>query len=128
MAEPDLKTLWRHEVRWARTTRGVQPIGFAASVVTHPVALAAAGAVATGFTLTSCAILVISCLLRWRTAGAIAAALKCERQGLWLLPLRDLLSFAVFVASFFGRSVFWRDQHLQVSPAGLMTIDEEEAL
>jgi ceramide glucosyltransferase len=128
VAEPDWRSLWRHEVRWARTTRGVEPAGFLGSALTHPVALAAIAVLVPGFTLTSCAFLVISCLLRWFTARAVARALNCPRQGMWLLPVRDLLSFAVFVASFFGRSVVWRDQQFQVSPAGRMTIDGEEAL
>ena len=34
--------------------------------------------------------------------------------GLWLLPLRDALSFAVFLGSFCGRNVSWRDQRLRV--------------
>jgi hypothetical protein len=43
--------------------------------------------------------------------------------------LRDVLSFAVFVASFFGRRVSWRDQNLHVEPNGRMTVvDGEKAL
>jgi ceramide glucosyltransferase len=37
------------------------------------------------------------------------------RDGLyWWGPLRDLASFAVFVASFFGRNVEWRGHHYGV--------------
>ena len=45
----------------------------------------------------------------------------------WLLPVRDALSFAVFVASFFGRTVFWRDQVFRVEPSGRMTVDGDKA-
>jgi ceramide glucosyltransferase len=41
---------------------------------------------------------------------------------LWLLPLRDGLSFSVFVASFFVRRVRWRDLSLDVAPDGRMTV------
>ena len=50
----------------------------------------------------------------------IAGALGFDADRLWLLPLRDALSFAVFVASFFGRTVFWRDQLFRVEPSGRM--------
>jgi len=45
-----------------------------------------------------------------------------------LLLARDALSFAVFVASFFGRTVFWRDQLFHVEASGRMTVDGDKAL
>ena len=127
VSEPSFAELWRHELRWARTVRTITPAGFVGSVLTHVVAIAALGAVATGFGLTSSIFLGISLLLRWTTAGVIAGALGLAANGLWLLPVRDTLSFAVFVASFFGRAVFWRDQFFQVEPSGRMSIDGDRA-
>jgi ceramide glucosyltransferase len=128
VSEPSFVELWRHELRWARTVRTITPAGFAGSVLTHVVAIALLGAVATVFDLTSSIFLVISLLLRWVTAGVIAGALGFAANRIWLLPVRDVLSFAVFVASFFGRSVFWRDQLFQVEPSGRMSVDGDHAL
>ena len=127
VSEPSFAALWRHELRWARTVRTITPAGFVGSVLTHVVAIAALGAVATGFGLTASIFLGISLLLRWTTAGVIAGALGLAANGLWLLPVRDTLSFAVFVASFFGRAVFWRDQCFQVEPSGRMSVDGDQA-
>ena len=127
VSEPSFAALWRHELRWARTVRTITPAGFVGSVLTHVVAIAALGAVATGFGLTASIFLGISLLLRWTTAGVIAGALGLAANGLWLLPVRDTLSFAVFVASFFGRAVFWRDQLFQVEPSGRMSVDGDRA-
>jgi ceramide glucosyltransferase len=127
VSEPSFAGLWRHELRWARTVRTITSSGFAGSVLTHAVAIAALGVVATGFALTACIFLVISVLLRWATAGMIAAALGLTATKLWLLPVRDALSFAIFVASFFGRKVFWRDQLFQVEPSGRMSFDGDQA-
>ncbi len=121
VSEPSLAALWRHELRWARTVRTVAPFGFAGSVLTHPVAMAAVAAIVSGFGLTSSIFLVISLALRWVSARVIADALGFAADKLWLLPLRDALSFAVFVASFFGRTVFWRDQLFRVEPSGRMS-------
>src|SRR5262249_22319333 len=43
-AETSALELWQHEVRWARTIRSIDPIGYAGSIVTHafPLALIAA--------------------------------------------------------------------------------------
>jgi ceramide glucosyltransferase len=125
--EPSLAGLWRHELRWARTVRTIAPAGFAGSVLTHAVAISAIGAAATGFDLTACMFLVTSLVLRWASARVIAGALGIGTAKLWLLPIRDTLSFTVFFASFFGRKVFWRDQHFQVAPSGRISVDGDQA-
>ncbi len=127
VSEPSLASLWFHELRWARTIRTIAPAGFAGSVLTHAVAISVLGVMATGFGLTACVFLVISVTLRWASARVIAGALGFPAPKLWLLPLRDALSFAVFVASFFGRRVFWRDQLFQVAPSGRMSADGDQA-
>jgi ceramide glucosyltransferase len=127
VSEPSFIDLWQHELRWARTVRTIAPAGFAGSVLVHPVALAALGAAATGFGLTACLFVAISCVLRWAAARVIANALGVSMPKAWLLLLRDALSFAVFVASFFGRTVFWRDQAFHVEASGRMTVDADEA-
>lgn len=123
VSERSFEALWRHELRWARTVRAMAPRGFAGSVLAQPVALAGLALVATRFGLTSWIFLTISCLLRWISARAIAGALGLSTARLWLLPGRDALSFGVFLASFFGRSVFWRDQHFRVEPSGRIPVD-----
>jgi len=127
VSEPTFAGLWRHELRWARTVRTITPAGFAGSVLTHAVPIAGLGVVATGIGLTASIFLVISLLLRWATAGVIAGALGLKTAKLWLLPVRDTLSFAVFVASFFGRTVFWRGRLFQVEPSGRMSVDGDQA-
>jgi ceramide glucosyltransferase len=125
VSEKGLKCLWRHELRWARTVRAMAPVGFAGSAVTHAVAIAALAALCSGLSLTSLVFLTISCLFRWATAGATARILRLPMTGLWLLPLRDLLSFAVFVGSFFGRSVSWGDQLFRIEPSGRIIVERD---
>jgi ceramide glucosyltransferase len=77
--------------------------------------------------LTSLIFLVISCALRWAAARAIADALGLRRAKPWLLAVREALSFAVYVASFFGRTVMWRDEAFRVEASGRMTADGDKA-
>jgi ceramide glucosyltransferase len=44
--------------------------------------------------------------------------LDADRGFLWLIPVRDLLSFAVFVAAHFGARVEWRGNRLRVGRDG----------
>jgi ceramide glucosyltransferase len=126
LAEPSLSSLWWHELRWARTVRAMAPLGFVGSIVTHTIVLAALAAAASGFSAVACWLVLVSCLLRWASAGIVARALALPTGGLWLLPLRDVLSFAVFVGSFCGRSVLWRDQLFRVEPGGRMTVEGDK--
>jgi ceramide glucosyltransferase len=127
VTEPSFAALWRHELRWARTERTMAPVGFAGSVLSHPVAIATLGAAVAGFGLTSSLFLVISCVLRWAAARVIADALGLAPAKPWLLAMRDALSFAVFVASFFGRTVSWGEEVFRVEASGRMTVDGDKA-
>ena len=120
--ESSLASLWRHELRWARTVRAMAPYGFAGSIVTHTIVMAALAAAASGFSAAGCWLVLASCLMRWISAGIIARSLALPIGGFWLLPLRDILSFAVFLGSFCGRSVLWRDQLFRVEPGGRLTV------
>lgn len=126
VSEPSLAALWRHELRWARTVRAMAPAGFAGSVLTHSTAIAAIAAVCSGMSTAGCTFLVLTCALRWAAAAALGGMLGLPAGKLWLLPVRDALSFAVFVGSFCGRSVAWRDQLFQVKPDGSMSADGDK--
>jgi ceramide glucosyltransferase len=123
--EPSFAGLWRHELRWARTVRDLAPLGHLGSVLAHPVAIALFAAAAARFGLTASLFLAITLVVRSAAAAAIAGALGLGRQRLWLLPARDALSFAVFVASWFGRRVTWRGARYRVAAGGEMTADGE---
>ena len=104
------------------------PAGFAGSVITHTVMVTALAVSVWGLDEPAWGCVGISVLLRWLSALITARALDLPRGGLWLLPLRDALSFAVFLSSFFGRSVFWRDQLFRVEPSGQMTVEGDKPI
>lgn len=124
-AEPGLGALFAHELRWARTVRLAAPSGYAGSIVTYPVPLAALAAVLGAWPVAAPAMLVLALFCRAVTARVIDRSLRLAPAPLWLLPLRDLLSFTVFVASFLGRSVAWRGRKFRVSSNGQLTPDGE---
>jgi ceramide glucosyltransferase len=126
VAEPSLAEVWRHELRWARTSREMAPAGFAGSIITHTIVIGALIAALLGSGPISWTVLSASLLLRWGSAAAIARWLGLPRRGLWLLPLRDVLSFAVFIGSFCGRSVLWRNQAFRVEPGGRLRVEGDK--
>jgi ceramide glucosyltransferase len=110
-SEASLRELWRHELRWARTIRNIAPLGYAGSVVMHPLAWAL-GALAltpwSGLLIPAAATTIAAILCRVALLRSVARGFGLPAQPYWLTPVRDLLSFMVFVASFLGRDVSWK--------------------
>jgi ceramide glucosyltransferase len=48
----------------------------------------------------------------------------CNGGPLWLIPVRDVLSFCVFLVSLFGGSVEWQGQRLRVEQDGILSKHE----
>ncbi len=119
--ETTLRQWWDHELRWMRTIRTVDPAGHVGSIVTHSFSLALLGAIFLGFGELALSValttLVARVLLKWR----IDKAFQGPAGPYWLLPLRDVLSFCVFVTSLFGASVVWQDAHLRVHEDGALS-------
>jgi ceramide glucosyltransferase len=109
-SERSLRELLLHEIRWARTIRAVDPMGFTGMGITYAVPLALIGVALGGLTP---AALILPAALACRFAlQAELTRLFGLRNGIsWLGPARDILSFIVFVVSFFGRRVEWRGQY-----------------
>lgn len=121
--EPSFKALFYHELRWARTIRSLQPVGYAFSFVTNglPLALLLLW-ISPNMTL-SLALLASVVLLRILLHYKTHASLRAPGPAMpWLTPVRDLLCFVVWVASFMGREVRWREQKLYIQSDGHMTV------
>lgn len=128
MAERDFAALLRHELRWARTIRLIAPLGFAASFITHPLALSLAGTIVLGFPAVMLAVVATVFACRLAMIRTIDRALDLPPTRPWLVPLRDMLSFAVFIASFLGNRVAWRDSTFRIVADGrLVTIGDDRA-
>jgi ceramide glucosyltransferase len=117
--EDNYPALFRHELRWARTIRALEPVGFAASAMQYPLAWAMLTMLLSGGELWSLGLFAAAWMLRAAAAVRVDRALATQWEGqdsaalafrcpVWLLPGRDLLSVAVMVASYGGRQVDWR--------------------
>jgi len=112
-AEKTAVDLFRHEMRWARTIRSVDPLGFAGLAITHALPLALLGALLGG--LTPAGFIVVAALAcRFVLQVELDRALCLRDDVFWPGPLRDMMSFGVFVASFFCRGIEWRGHRYAV--------------
>ena len=107
-AETSVGELVLHELRWARTLRLLAPWGYAGLLLTHATPLALIAAVFGGFSVSSWAIVALALACRLSIPIQLRA-LSCGGDALpWLSPIRDLLSFAIFLASFLPSQISWR--------------------
>jgi len=120
-AEDSFQDLFRHELRWTRTIRLVNPAGHLGSIVTHGFAFALLAALLLDSNAFSLVVLAAALAARLFLKARIDGLFGTYAGPLWLMPLRDLLSFAVFLVSLFGETVHWRGTHFAVEPSGAMS-------
>src|SRR5215510_15465085 len=126
-SEPTLRELWRHELRWARTIRSIAPLGHAGSVVMHPLPWALVALVLapwSGLLVSAAAMTLAAILCRVALLRQVAVEFRLPPQSYWLVPVRDLMSFAVFVASFLGRNVSWKGQRYRLFSGKIAGVSE----
>lgn len=119
--ENSLRDLMAHELRAARTIKNIDPIGYLGSIVAHPLPLALIGVLLGSDDALVLAAIALAC--RTVLCLCVEHAFGLGRQPYWLIPVRDLISFAVFVASYFGSTVTWRGFSYDVDADGRMLPD-----
>jgi ceramide glucosyltransferase len=101
---------WDHQVRWARTVRLCRPASFFGLLFTHglPWSLLAAAVAPTawvggGYLI---AYLVLRFMMAW-AVGIWGVGDEVLRRRMWLVPVRDLVNFAVWLGGFASNRVTW---------------------
>src|SRR5262249_14154786 len=122
--ESDFAALLAKQVRFARTIRSIDPIGYVGSIVVHPLPLA----LIAGLMGTNQTVLLLAAVLACRAVlcMSIKRALGLASQPYWLVPLQDLISFIAYLAGFFEMDVSWRGHKYRVLPDGHMVSDQTE--
>ncbi len=125
--ESSASALFAHELRWGRTVRAVEPLGYALSAVQFPLFWSSLAVLAAPEAAWSWMLFAAIWALRAATAARIDQLIArigpqgaSARHGTDTLPfllllLRDWVSAIVMAASFTGSRVSWRGQRLRVS-------------
>lgn len=117
---------WRgfveHQLRWARTVRDARPGGYIGLLFTHTLPLAVLNVLASGLSPLSLWLLTLAFFLRLGLAMTVGAQVLGDHQvlpSLWLLPVRDLVAFGLWVAGFASDEIIWRGQRFHVKKGRL---------
>lgn len=99
-----------HRLRWCRSTRRSRPAGYAGQAFTNPLPLAAllAALHPSGWTAAAlAAALAFRAAAAWSTAGWVLHDPLTTRYW-YLVGVQDFVSFAFWLAGFFGDTIMWR--------------------
>ena len=98
----------RHRLRWNRSTRRSRPAGYVGQLFTNPLPLALLlWAVKPEWWPAVAATVLLRAAAGLATAGYVLRDPLTARL-FFLVPLQDILSFAMWVAGFFGNTILWR--------------------
>ena len=108
---------WQHQVRWARTVRLVRPASFFGLIFTHGLPLAILGMITAPTAAVGTGILgayvVLRLLMAW-IVGIWGVKDEVLARKLWLVPLRDAIHFAVWLAGYTSNRVTWGGTEFEI--------------
>ena len=108
----------RHRLRWNRSTRRSRPAGYAGQLFTNPLPLALLlWAVKPEWWPAAAAAVFLRAAAGWAAAGYVLRDPLTARL-FFLVPLQDLLSFAMWLAGFFGNTILWRGRKYYLQADG----------
>jgi len=135
-APMNLRAVWKHQLRWARTIRVCQPLPYFFSILNNATLWPLLWLTLTPLRA-STLILASSCWV-FRIVTALNLQHRISRSpfpppstihpppslsSLWLIPLKDLLQTAVWFLAFLGNRIEWRGQRLRLRRDGILARD-----
>lgn len=121
----------KHQIRWMKSTRFSRPKGHLGTCLTFSVPfglLAAVAAWTLGDHRLALGLLAYGVASRALLAALVGAFVVQDRHLLrtsLLYPLRDLLGFFYWVASYGNNEIVWRNQIYRLAPGGLMVVPDD---
>jgi ceramide glucosyltransferase len=120
-----LRQFLAHQLRWARGVRDSRAAGYVGLVFTFGLMWGLLNLIAVHAAPWSWAVLGGVVLLRLAVTMTVGDIVLRDQQllkHLWLLPVRDLVAVAVWIASFAGHTVTWRGDRFELKKGKLIRI------
>ncbi|HQR36074.1 MAG TPA: bacteriohopanetetrol glucosamine biosynthesis glycosyltransferase HpnI [Blastocatellia bacterium] len=119
---PDtMATMLKHQLRWGRSTRISRPWGYRGLILTYGTATSLLALAAWNFACFGWWLLAATMVVRFLPVFVVGVyGLKDQMlaRWFWLVPVRDLITFGIWIASFVGDEIHWRGVNFRVLPDG----------
>jgi ceramide glucosyltransferase len=124
------KSFWDHQLRWARTVRLCRPLSYFGLIFTLGLPWALLAALVAPAKWISAAYVVAYFVLRsvmaW-TVGVWGVGDDVLRKKMWLVPLRDAIYAAVWIASFASNRITWGGQEYTMQKGQMVAVKPARA-
>ncbi len=116
----------KHQVRWMKSTRFSRPKGHFGTALTFSLPFGLLGLAAAAWLGHLCwGLALLAFAIATRLALSIAVGRLVVRDRSWfgllvLYPIRDLMGFGFWAASYLGRRILWRGHVYELLPGGKM--------
>jgi ceramide glucosyltransferase len=120
-----LRDFFAHQLRWARGVRDARAGGYLGLIFTFGLFWSLLALAASRGALWAWAGLAVTLFLRLAVALLVGGSVLEDRQvvhNAWLIPLRDLIAVAVWIASLGGHTVIWRGGRFRLKDGKLSRI------
>ncbi|MGO8796191.1 MAG: bacteriohopanetetrol glucosamine biosynthesis glycosyltransferase HpnI [Candidatus Sulfotelmatobacter sp.] len=120
VSQKSFRHMWQNQLRWAQTTRYSRPKGHFGSGLIFAMPYGILGFIAAaglGHWKAGLLLLAIAVINRLAEAWLVGWTVVRDpqiRRAPWLYPLRDLLGFAVWFASYLNLRYVWRDSRFEL--------------
>ncbi|MDX2230885.1 MAG: glycosyltransferase [Leptolyngbyaceae cyanobacterium bins.349] len=115
--------VYQRELRWARTIRFNRGAQYYSMIFCYGTVFCVPLLLVSGFAPWAIALTLMTFLIRYLQVWVSIRCMNAPHLGrwLWALPLRDGLSFFIWLAGSYGHKVYWRGRLLRVYEDGLIT-------
>ena len=124
-----LRRVFDHQIRWNRGIRAMRPFGYAGLLLTQGTAASLALALLAPVSLPEARALAgVTLALRLTAAWLVGSQCLRDdvvRKAFWLVPVRDLMGFVLWLTAFFGNSVTWRGRRFHLASGGRLVSEPE---
>jgi len=116
----------KHQVRWMKSTRFSRPKGHFGTALTFSMPYGLVGwaaAAVLGHPWWGLGLLAWAVATRWAISMAVGRGVVHDKSWFGLIvlyPLRDLMGFGFWAASYLGSRILWRGRVFQLLPGGKM--------
>ncbi|MBV9083099.1 MAG: bacteriohopanetetrol glucosamine biosynthesis glycosyltransferase HpnI [Acidobacteriaceae bacterium] len=121
LGEGTWRGVWNHQLRWARTIR-VSKAGYAGLPFAHA-GLWAVLAILVGARIPAAALVVLRVTSAFATGWLVLRSSVAKRFA-WLAPVWDLYAFAIWLTSYAGNRVQWRDRLISIDRDGCIVASD----
>jgi ceramide glucosyltransferase len=125
----------QRQTRWNRGTRVFRPLGYLGLIFTHGTVISLLFLLVTQGSSLGWVVFCATWTTRLAMAWIVGAQFLNDpivKKFLWLVPLRDLIGFALWCYTFAGNSINWRGQQFLLSKEGkllpLQTLSKKSEL